>query len=67
MPVEPVRFAATDVIPPDPFVTVCPSCGNERHARPPRNGWSRHYLCAECGTVWMLDDDPHAPELEARS
>jgi transposase-like protein len=38
----------------DPFVTVCPSCRREGIARPPSDGWSRHYLCAACGATWVI-------------
>jgi len=36
------------------FLAVCPSCRREGKARPPRDGWSRRYLCLGCGASWVL-------------
>jgi hypothetical protein len=46
-----MQFGNTSI---EPFLTVCPSCRREGKARPPRDGWSRHYLCAECGAAWVI-------------
>jgi hypothetical protein len=46
-----VQFDHTSI---ELFLTVCPSCRREGKARPPTDGWSRHYLCADCGAAWVL-------------
>ena len=38
------------------FLAVCPSCRREGNARPPRDGWSRRYLCLGCGASWGTFD-----------
>ncbi len=46
-----MQFGNTSI---EPFLTVCPSCRRKGKARPPSGGWSRHYLCADCGAVWVM-------------